>query len=427
MNSSETLSPAAGKKAMRNAIFAQCFGMLGISLFENGIMLLYLLALGISQTKVVTYLAIPSMCLICTIPAAYYAERIGKKKIGGSGNLLCVAGMLIIATSGFAARGAAELLAITGTVLLSLGLSMFQSSWFALLGGVVPAQVRGRFFGTLRISWQFSCIAVAGAAAWVLGRCNALWVYQIIIAVIAGLMLMRSFFYNRIPEVEQGPPPDKPFRQALTDVLYLRGFSSFGAYVFLLKIFTAYCPTLFAVLEKEVLNLSAGTVIWLANVGLAGSVLGFFVGGRLVDRIGTKLVFIICHLSFAVILLLFIMRGLGGGGLVLPILFLAHFAFSLALAASNIAITAETIMITPEKNSSLASSTLMAAGHMGTAVAGVTAAAALDLDVLREHWRWLGMELCRYDAILLACAVMVLLLVVTLGLVPSVLVRRQPE
>ncbi|MGE4563536.1 MAG: hypothetical protein AB7F32_01575 [Victivallaceae bacterium] len=118
MNASDTLSPAESKKAMRNAVFAQCFGMLGTSLFENGVMLLYLLALGVSQSRVMTYLALPSICLISTIPAAYYAERVGKKRIGGSGNFLCVAGMLTIASSGFVPGSGAEILIIAGIVLL---------------------------------------------------------------------------------------------------------------------------------------------------------------------------------------------------------------------------------------------------------------------------------------------------------------------
>ncbi len=427
MNSNTTLSLSDGRKAMRSAIFAQCFGMLGISLFENGVMLLYLLALNISQARVMTYLALPSVCLISTIPAAYYAEKVGKKKIGGSGNLLCVAGMLTIASAGFARSAGAELLVIAGTILLSLGISMFQSSWFALLGEVVPSQYRGRFFGTLRISWQISCMLVAGAAAWVLGRGSAVWVYQSVIGVVAVLMLGRSVFYNRIPEITKEAPPSESFRKALSDIVHARDFSSFGAYVFLLKVFTAYCPTIFAVLEKEVLNLPAGTVIWLANVGLGGSVIGFFVGGRLVDRIGTKLVFIICHISFALILLLFILRGAGGSMFLLPMLFLTHFTFNLALAASNIAITTETIMITPEKNSSLASSVLVASGNLGTAAAGMTAAAVLNLDFLKDSWQWLGLNLCKYDVILMVCSVMVLMLVVTLGLVPSVLARPRPN
>ncbi len=427
MNSNTTLSLSDGRKAMRNAVFAQCFGMQGISLFSNGVMLLYLLALGIGQTRVVTYLALPSVCMISTIPVAYYAERIGRKKIGGSGNLLCIAGILSIASAGFASGMGVETMVVVGTILLSLGISMFQSSWFALLGGVVPSEYRGRFFGTLRISWQISCMLVAGTAAWVLGRGSSVWVYQCVIAAVGTLMMGRSFFYNRIPDMCKGPPPTESFRRALSDIIYVRDFSSFGAYIFLLKIFTAYCPTIFALLEKEVLNLSPGTVIWLANVGLGGSVIGYFVGGRLVDRIGTKLVFIICHISFAVILLVFILRGADGGALLLPVLFLAHLAFNLALAASDIAITAETIMTTPEKNSSLASSVLVGAGNLGTAAAGMGTAAVMNLNFLKDQWHWLGMTLCKYDVILLGCAVMVVMLVVTLGLVPSVLVRPRPD
>ena len=56
----------------------------------------------------------------------------------------------------------------------------------------------------------------------------------------------------------------------------------------------------------------------------------------------------------------------------------------------------------------------------GQAVSGLIIAWALKLGILSESWSLFGATLGAYDSILLACGVMVLLLVVTLGLVPSV-------
>ncbi len=422
------LSDKDCKKAMRNAVFAQCFGTLGMLLFENGMLLLFLLALGISQTRVMSYLAVPWMCFIVTVPAAYYAGRIGQKKVGASGNLLCVLGVFTISCAGFASGTVLrEIISVSGIVLLALGLSMFQSSWFALLRPIVPPKIRGRFLGHLRLSWQISCIIISGIAAWILSLCSALWVYQAIIATLAVLILGRSFFYDKIPELVKPSLTTGSFRESFMKILHLQGYASFGAYIFLIKIFTAYCPTIFALLEKQVLHLDSGTVIWLANIGLAGSFAGFFLGGWMVDKIGTKMIFVMCHIGFALILGIFVMRGFCGSLMLMPALWFSHFFFNLTVAASSIAITTEILAMLPALNSALASSMLMAFVYAGTAVAGFVGATAIDLGFLMENWTLWSMEMSRFDSILLACAVMILLLTVTLGLVPSVLARPKDD
>ncbi|OGV32954.1 MAG: hypothetical protein A2020_12070 [Lentisphaerae bacterium GWF2_45_14] len=421
-----TLNPEASKKAMRNAIFAQCFGMLGTLLFENGIMLLYLLLMGISQTRVMSYLAVPWVCFFAAVPAAYYSDKFGKKRVGGAGNIFSVLGMAAIASAAFFSSGLLrELVAVGGIIVMALGTSMFQSSWFALLRPVVPAALRGRFFGNLRISWQISCIIVSGITAWILGACGNILVYQLIIGSLGFMIFARLFFYKKIPELEKIQTSSKSFREAFGTIMRIQGYVQFGSYIFLVKIFTAYCPTIFALLEKEVLHLDSSTVVWLANIGLAGSLVGFFIGGWLVDKIGTKPIFIICHIGFALALGVFIMRGFCGGIALMPVLWFSHFFFNLLVAAGSIAITTELLGMLPVENSSMASSVLMAFVYAGTAAAGFLGAAVLNMGFLMEKWEIGNMVMSRFDTILLASAVMILLLTVTLGLIPSVLAKNK--
>jgi hypothetical protein len=62
---------------------------------------------------------------------------------------------------------------------------------------------------------------------------------------------------------------------------------------------------------------------------------------------------------------------------------------------------------------------------LGQALSGLLAAAALKLGFLQPTWQVLGRSLSSYDAILLAYAVLIVLMVVTLGLVPSVIGKSQ--
>ena len=52
---------------------------------------------------------------------------------------------------------------------------------------------------------------------------------------------------------------------------------------------------------------------------------------------------------------------------------------------------------------------------------GVLSAGILKTGALREMWTFGGTTLSQYDSILLGCALLVVLLVVTLGQVPSVI------
>ncbi|MCK5845493.1 MAG: hypothetical protein KAG97_12340, partial [Victivallales bacterium] len=60
------------------------------------------------------------------------------------------------------------------------------------------------------------------------------------------------------------------------------------------------------------------------------------------------------------------------------------------------------------------------------AAAGFVCAGIVRMAFLKSTWTFHLLELNKYDTILLGCAVMVLMLVLTLGLVPSVL-RRKSE
>jgi len=110
---------------------------------------------------------------------------------------------------------------------------------------------------------------------------------------------------------EKPDPALPPFGRALGSVLRSGGFLPFCAYAFLLALFTGGCPTLFGLVEKTFLHLSDGTVTLLANARLVGSILGFYLGGKIVERFGTKPVFLSCHFCFGLILFAFLWRDAG--------------------------------------------------------------------------------------------------------------------
>jgi len=406
---------------MRNAILLQCAGVLGQQALLGGIVLLYLTRMGVDSVTTMVLLAVPWVSqVIFSLPAAYLGDRRGRKAVTRIG-LYCVnGGLTVLALAGFLPPGFLEGAALAGLASYGIGFAVFGANWFSLLSPIVPESMRGRFFGRLRVSWQIIGIVFMGVCALSLSENSPVWAYQVVMGATAVVHLLRILLFRRLPELERAAASSARFLDALMDAVRTPGYMPFTAYVFLLVLFTSGAPVLFALLQKTVLGFGDNQVVWLGNVMFAGMVFGFFLGGRAVDRLGTKSAFLVCHFGFATILPAVLLRGfvplpptIYMGGLQL--------LFGLFAGGGSIAISSEMLALVPEENKSLATAVCQTLLHSGNALSRLLSAGIVKLGVLCESWRLLGTEMSQYDTILLGYGVMVLLLVVTLGLVPSVI------
>ena len=80
--------------------------------------------------------------------------------------------------------------------------------------------------------------------------------------------------------------------------------------LFLVDFFTSACPHIFNLIEKDVLSFSKTEIVFIGNLLIVGALAGFVLGGRMVDKLGTKYVFMFCHFGFGAILILFLLRSL---------------------------------------------------------------------------------------------------------------------
>jgi len=416
------LTEVERRLAMRRAILCQCFGVLGQALFTSNIVLLYLLALGISESQTLMYLAFPNIMLaVLVAPIAHFSDRIGIKRIGNIGILILILGLLVLGAAGiFTISTARAISSAAGVIVFGVGMAVFASVWYPLLQPIIPESLRGRFFGLLRVSWQFVALGTSALIAFLLSFWNNLSVFQIIIVVTAGLTLFRAVFYHSIPEIVAPSRERTGFLSAMLHLAGVREYTAFGSYVFLLTMFTAVCPSLFALVEKNALNLSRSTIVMLANAGMIGAIIGFWLGGIAVDRYGTKHVFLTCHFSYGLILIIFVLRGIFPAPALLVLLGMLHFLFGMIMSASSIAITSESMALSPGRHHTLALALLVSVLHAGIFLSGFLSSGALKAGFLTKQWIWLGTNLCDVDAVIVGCAVMIVILVVTLGLVPSI-------
>ncbi len=414
------------KRGIRFAMLAQSFGVLGMSLFGNGVMLLYMAALGIDSVRIIIYLALPNaISILFRLPVAHLADKHGKKLVGRIGLGLTVLGFAPIPFAGsFADPALSEFIVVGGICVLALGKMLFAAGWFAMLNPLMDKNERGRVFGKLRVVYRIVTIIAGAICAALLTQDAPVSRYQIILSFFAFCFVARFIFYHGIPELSAPANREISFRQALLKTLRLPGYTGFCSYIFLLMLFTAGVGNLVALIEKKELMLGSGQVVFLANLTLVGGLLGHFVGGQAVDRIGTRSVFLTCHFGFAACLLGYVLRVVMPFPLLVS-LGIVHFVFGLVQTSSMLAISTEILALTPDENKALATSLGMSLLLGGNALSGFMAAGVLNLDILRDKWMLFGNPMTRYDAILLTSAVMIVLLVVTLSLVPSVMGKAQ--
>ena len=164
----------------------------------------------------------------------------------------------------------------------------------------------------------------------------------------------------------------------------------------------------------------------VGNCAAVGAIAGFYIGGKMVDHIGTRIVFLICHVGFAVILTLMALRGLLPVPALTTICLLSGLFGALG-GASGIAFTSELLAIVPLENKSLSTGFHLSLINAGAALSSLLIGQALKLNIFSPSWTFLNQTLSAYDSILLGSAAMTLLLLIVIGLIPSILQVRKAQ
>ena len=410
---------------MRSAIINQCFGLVGWFVLQHGVMLVYFKSLAIPDSRLLLYLALPHLIsTVLKLPISYLADGFGKKRVGMAGAVLQALGFVIITAAGSLAPDAVEQVNVLALVIYGTGTGMFYVSWFALLSPIVPDAYRGRFFARLRVSWQTAGIVFTGACAYLLPDQPDPGLYQIIMAAAAISLVIRIPFYAAIPELEPSTRQPHNFWTTFINTLRAEHLLPVTVYVFFVQLFTAAGPYLFGLIQKDILDYGDDEVILMQMIMMIGMVSGYYLGGRAIDRWGTKLVFISSHLALALSLLLFFARGFIPLHVTATVV-ISQTLFGVAQAAYLNAWSTELLALIPRQNKSLSTSIAQLAVDGGVGLSGALAGGIIGLHMLRTQWHINNVVLSHYDAVLLLYAAMVILLTVTLGLVPSVIGKAQ--
>jgi len=418
----ETISDVS-RRGMRDGIIGSCFKVFTVLSFTNGLMLVFLNAMGMDGPTVLKLLSLVNVLqAFSLVPCAHLADCHGKRRITLVGIGLCAIGFAIIPMVGLFPSDMATVILGIGISLFGIGVGTQVSAWFALLSPLVPSFYRGRFFGALRMSWQLCAVALGLFIAFLLPKETSLPLLKGVIVAVGFSIIPWAWFYSRIPELEREQCSTRNLPAALRTIAQAPGYLPFCAYIFIIYLFVGGCPLLFGLIEKRTLLMGDGPVVLLANITMIGSVLGFYIGGKAVDRIGTKPIFLVCHFGYGLALAAFVIRDILPIPL-FPLLASIHAVFGLLVAAGSIAFSTEMLALIPATRKSLTTSICSTMIQGGSALSALLGAWGISLGLFSETWMLSGSARGPYDVILLVYAAMIILMTVTLGLIPSVVGR----
>ncbi|MCP4297993.1 MAG: MFS transporter [Proteobacteria bacterium] len=413
------------KSVMLQAIILQCAGMISLMVFQNGFIIAYLTKFQISNSDILKLISIPHIAsFLLLIPFAFLSDQYGKKKIGTTGLLLTVVGYFILMFGSFDFGGllSGAVICALGITCYGIGSALFTSNWFALLKPIIPAEIRGRFFGKLRASWQLVAIMFTAGVTLVLKENDSLSMYLVILGIIVILLVVRIIYYQKIPEnqiVDQAHSEEQTFLESLKFVFRIPNYLPFCCYLFLLMLFIGAFPAILNLLQKEYFNYSGDQIVLMGILLSLGSLIGFYYGGKIVDSYGTRPVFLLNHIMFFVVILLILTRAMIPLPLIITMGALTA-VYGFGIACSSIASTSEMLALVPNEHISLSTALNLSMVSGGISLSGILSAKLLDLNILNTQWWLFGNPMNEFDAILLICGAMIILLVVTLGLIPSV-------
>lgn len=265
--------------------------------------------------------------------------------------------------------------------------------WFPLLHDVVPPGQRGRFFGKMRAMWSAVYLVLGIFAGLFLGEEPPQWKFVAVLGGVTLLQFLREPFVARIPLRRHNPAPLN-WRADWRDAMSRRDLLAFIVYFSVLLFLSGFIgqPT---VLYMRQLGYSAGQNTMIYAMSTVGSALALLVAGVLIDRVGTKRVFLGVHLVLAALAL-----GLAAAGelprdIAAPLLTGLLIVSGAALAVSSLASTTQIFHLTPERNKpfcmNLATSLTMLGAGLSPMLTGIILDSRLGGAVLKVGPLEIGM------------------------------------
>ncbi len=405
---------------MRLAITSACWGALPqVMVKDSGIIVIFAALIGASEMVSVMSTALQDLavCLLM-LPCAALSDRLGVKRQISLFVWMGSVAMMVSACAPWMHEWASRVL-LGAIGVFAVAMSGYTAAWFPLLERVVPPSQRGSFFGRMRFAWQTTATLFILTSGWFLGRYATVERLQVIIVLAATASLGRAFYVSRIvlKPIEKSSP--MRLSAAIRDAVANRSLTGFGVYLFFLYLAANAAIPVVIVFARNYLHLADSLVVMLSAIAMGGLIVGFLIGGWLVQRYGVKMLLLGAHIGFAILNVCLLT--IHSGSTVSIVKLSAILAtYGILLASASISVSSELLALASPANKAVSIAfgySLYAAGLGGSRA---LASLILGSGILAERWQIGTIVFTRYHSLFLANAVGVALAMALLVFVPAV-------
>lgn len=297
MSFADNLSSAERKHFQNIAICSAICGGISTQLIENNApVVLFLTMLGANESFAMFSTSLPWISqLLLLIPGASLCAFLGLRRTYTISSIVGLLAFCIMAAAPFFGNGA-KYMVLAGCFIYALTLTIYYSTWYPLLDNILSADDRSKFFSRMRFIYMIFMAIMLFLLGKFLQSKPELWLLQICFIVAGVSLLGRKFFMDKIPIAPEMQHESPAFFKSLSTCLHNRELVSFAFYMCCISMAFSAAMPLALVYMKTDLNITAGTVMIITSVNMAGKITGFFLLGKFGSKMKIKYQFILTHI-----------------------------------------------------------------------------------------------------------------------------------
>lgn len=422
----ETLSDQERRTARINAYASAWFGCIAeVMMDSSAIIILYMALMQGSDFMAMMTTTISGICfMFLFIPFAVLIQHIGLKTAVKYACLMGCAGYLLMASAPFFGPVFAKYAILAGVCLYALQRPLYGATWYPMLDAFLRPQDRGEFFGFLRFTYMLLSGAIFFLIGLAMGTEPPVWLMQVTTGVTGLLILGRWYFINQFPEDPNRQMGHIDLRKSLIVAQANSSLTGYSVYACLFSMaYTIFYP-LTLIYLKTYVQLPAGQVQILSTVGIAGSVSGFFLYGKLLQKTSLRILELIVHFSFIAIAFLLFFYGKDTPGftcMITFLIFLTMFSTSIFLCNNS----GEIMALATPNNKLMATAFCQTYANIGTAAGRGASSLLIGTVILAPSWvSGSGIVYSKFQSIFLLFGCLLAILLVLMPLMPSIIAKH---
>jgi MFS family permease len=310
-------------------------------------------------------------------------------------------------------------------VVIDAGASAF---WFPMFHDLIPAHRRGRFLGRLRATWTFTSFLIVLASGFFLGKDPDIWQFQVIFGVAIILYCLRVYFVSKIPTGNSlsGERDFDNWRHYVRNLLRQKPLILFLTYYGILGFCMGFLNQPL-VLYMKARGFPAKDNVIIYSFTTLGAIVANLFAGHLVDRFGTKRIFLVAHLILCLTCFAVVGIGMGPNAYAMFLLPAAMVISGGTIAASNVSCTAQLLHLIPDRGRAFYFSLATIITFAGVAISPLLA--GMILDAVGDGWQHNAgfVTLDIFQVLLLCAGVLTLAAIIMLLLVQNVHPNKDME